>query len=36
MSSMDKARRFGFHERVDTQEMFTRMFEGYRAKRIIP
>ena len=36
ISSMEKARRFGFHERVDTQAMFARMFEGYRAQRIIP
>ena len=36
MSSMEKARRFGFDERVDTREMFARLFEGYRAKRVIP
>jgi nucleoside-diphosphate-sugar epimerase len=36
MSSMEKARRCGFRERVDTQEMFARMFEGYRAQRAIP
>jgi nucleoside-diphosphate-sugar epimerase len=36
MSSMEKARRFGFHERVDTREMFSRLFEGYRAQRAIP
>jgi nucleoside-diphosphate-sugar epimerase len=36
MSSMEKARSSGFHERVDTQEMFARLFEGYRAQRVIP
>ena len=36
MSSMEKARRFGFVERVDTREMFARLFEGYRAQRVIP
>jgi nucleoside-diphosphate-sugar epimerase len=36
MSSMEKARRFGFQERVDTKEMFARMFAGYRAQRAIP
>jgi len=36
MSSMDKARRLGFAERVDTPEMFTRLFGAYRAQRIIP
>jgi hypothetical protein len=36
MSSMEKARRCGFNERVDTHEMFARLFEGYRAQRIIP
>ena len=36
MSSMDKARRFGFDERVDTREMFARLIAGYREQRIIP
>jgi nucleoside-diphosphate-sugar epimerase len=36
MSSMDKARGCGFHESVDTPDMFARMFEGYRAQRVIP
>lgn len=36
MSSMDKARRLGFVERVATPEMFARLFAGYRAQRVIP
>lgn len=36
MSSMEKARRFGFSGRVDTREMFARMFAGYREQQIIP
>jgi nucleoside-diphosphate-sugar epimerase len=36
MSSMEKARRCGFDERVDTREMFARLFTGYRERRIIP
>ena len=36
MSSMNKARRCGFEERVDTTEMFARVFAGYRVQRIIP
>lgn len=36
MSSMDKARRLGFDERVDTREMFARLIEGYRRERIVP
>ncbi|RZS32519.1 nucleoside-diphosphate-sugar epimerase [Herbihabitans rhizosphaerae] len=31
-----KARRFGFHEFVDTSEMFTRIFDDLRARRVIP
>jgi nucleoside-diphosphate-sugar epimerase len=31
-----KARRHGFHEYVDTAEMFERVFEEMRARRIIP
>lgn len=34
MSSMNKARRCGFDERVDTPEMFERVFAGYREQRI--
>ncbi|MCI3951425.1 MAG: dependent epimerase/dehydratase family protein [Burkholderiales bacterium] len=36
MSSMNKARRCGFDERVDTTEMFARVFAYYREQRIIP
>ena len=36
ISSMDKARRLGFDERVDTREMFARLIEGYRAQRVVP
>ena len=36
MSSMEKARRFGFKERIDTHEMFAQLVAGYRAQRIIP
>lgn len=31
-----KARRFGFHEFVDTEDMFLELFEEYRRQRIIP
>jgi hypothetical protein len=31
-----KARRFGFHELIDTEEMFLRMFSNFRRDRIIP
>ena len=31
-----KARRFGFHEYVDTQEMFASLFDDFRRRRIIP
>ena len=36
ISSMTKARRYGFHEVVDTEEMFLRIFSELRANRIIP
>jgi len=36
ISAMDKARRLGFEERVDSREMFARLFSAYRAQRIIP
>ena len=36
MSAMEKARRCGFSGRVDTREMFARMFAGYREQKIIP
>ncbi len=31
-----KARRHGFHDQVETTEMFTRIFDDLRARRIIP
>jgi nucleoside-diphosphate-sugar epimerase len=31
-----KARRFGFHEHVETEAMFMRIFEDFRRRRIIP
>lgn len=36
VSTMEKARSFGFHETVDSQAMFVRQFENYRSERIIP
>ncbi len=35
ISSMTKARRYGFHEAVDTEEMFFRMFDELRASKVI-
>jgi len=36
MSNMTKARRFGFHDTVDTEEMLFRLFDEYRNNKIIP
>jgi hypothetical protein len=36
VSDTSKARRFGFHDLVDTEEMFLRMFSDFRCDRIIP
>ena len=36
ISSMTKARRYEFHEVVDTEEMFFRMFDELRASKVIP
>ena len=36
ISSTMKARRYGFHECVDTDEMFVRLWDEMRAERIIP
>jgi hypothetical protein len=36
VSDTSKARRFGFHDLVDTEEMFLRMFLDFRRERIIP
>ncbi|MEQ1776845.1 MAG: SDR family oxidoreductase [Burkholderiales bacterium] len=35
-SSMEKARRMGFGDAVDTRAMFRKQFENYRSQRIIP
>lgn len=36
MSSTTKARQFGFHDVVDSEEMFLRLFARLRADRVIP
>src|ERR1700676_3021731 len=36
ISDTSKARRFGFHDLVDTEEMFLRMFTDFRRDQIIP
>ena len=36
MSSMEKARKLGFNDVVDTRDMFRRQFENYRTHKIIP
>jgi hypothetical protein len=36
MSDMTKARRFGFHEAIDTEEMLLRMFAQFQEMRFIP
>ena len=36
ISSMTKARRFGFHDVVDSEDMFLRMFDELRERRVIP
>jgi nucleoside-diphosphate-sugar epimerase len=36
MSNLTKARRYGFHDVVDTEEMFIRLFDEYRKNKIIP
>ena len=36
VSSTVKARQFGFHDVVDSQEMFLRQFDELRAERVIP
>ena len=36
ISSMTKARRFGFHDIVDSKEMFLRQFDQLREERVIP
>jgi hypothetical protein len=36
VTGTSKTRRFGFHECVDTEEMFLRLFAGFRRSRGIP
>ena len=36
VSDTSKARRFGFHECVDTEEMLLRLFAEFRRNRVIP
>jgi nucleoside-diphosphate-sugar epimerase len=36
ISNTGKARRFGFHDSLDTGEMFLRMFADFRRNRVIP
>jgi nucleoside-diphosphate-sugar epimerase len=36
MSDLTKLRRFGFHDVVDSEEMFVRLMRRFRAERIVP
>jgi nucleoside-diphosphate-sugar epimerase len=36
MSDVTKSRRYGFHEVVDSEEMFVRLLRRFRAERIVP
>jgi len=36
MSSVTKARQYGFHDVVDSEEMFVRLLRRFRAERIVP
>jgi hypothetical protein len=36
ISSTTKLRKYGFHEMVDTEEMFPRLWDGMKAERILP
>ena len=36
ISDIGKARRFGFSDSLDTEEMLLRLLAGFRAERIIP
>ena len=36
MSDVTKSRRFGFHDVVDSEEMFVRLMHRFRAERIVP
>jgi hypothetical protein len=36
ISSMTKARQYGFHDVVDSEAMFVRIFDQLRAERVLP
>jgi len=36
MTSVTKSRQHGFHEVVDSEEMFVRLLRQFRAERIVP
>jgi hypothetical protein len=36
ITSTIKARRAGFHDCIDTEEMFSNLFDDLRQKRVIP
>jgi hypothetical protein len=36
ISDMNKARRYGFHDSLDSEVMFFEMFERYRDAKLIP
>ena len=36
MSNVTKSRRYGFHDVVDSEEMFVRLLRRFRAERIVP
>jgi len=36
MSDVTKSRRFGFHDVVDSEEMFVSLMRKFRAERIVP
>jgi hypothetical protein len=36
VSNTSKARRFGFHDSIDTEEMFLKLFVELRSRRVIP
>ena len=36
MSDVTKSRRFGFHDVVDSEEMFVRLMRQFRAERVVP
>jgi hypothetical protein len=36
MSDVSKSRRFGFHDIVDSEEMFVQLMRRFRTERIVP